>query len=152
MNLIELMKHKEAQIIDEANTALNRADLKHYRRSGEEENRQRLLRLYQLVLESIESKNLIPLTDYVQDIARKRFTSGFDLYEVHSAINVLEENIWRLIIKELPPAEYAEALGLVSTTLGAGKTCLAQTYVSLASKTRAPVLDLSALFGGTEGN
>jgi hypothetical protein len=151
MKLVELLEQNEEQIVAEANTALERAQLKHYQESGAGENRLRLHNLYRLVLQSLKDKNLIPLTDYIQDVAAERFRAGFDVYEVHTAINVLEETIWQLIIKKMPPAEYAGALGLISTALGAGKTCLAQTYVSLASKTRAPSMDLSALFKGTEG-
>ena len=48
----------------------------------------------------------------------------------------------------MPPDELARALGLVSTVLGAAKDSLARAYVSLASQTKAPSLDLSALFKG----
>ena len=51
----------------------------------------------------------------------------------------------------LEPAQQAESLALVSTVLGAGKDRLAQTWVSLATSTQAPALDMAALFRGTEG-
>jgi hypothetical protein len=51
----------------------------------------------------------------------------------------------------MPPDAYAEALGLVTTALGAGKDALARAYVSLASETHAPSLDLTPLFDGTGG-
>jgi hypothetical protein len=69
---------------------------------------------------------------------------------VQSAFNSLEEVVWARMLAELPPAELAEALGLVSTVLGAGKDALARRYVSLAARTHAPSLDLSALFTGIE--
>jgi hypothetical protein len=46
----------------------------------------------------------------------------------------------------------AEALGLVSTVLGTGKDTLARVYVTLASKSRTPTLDLRSLFTGMEGH
>jgi hypothetical protein len=61
-------------------------------------------------------------------------------------MNVLEETLWRRILKKLPPDEFARALGLVSTVFGAGKDALARRYVSLASKAKAPSLDLQKLF------
>jgi len=149
MILIQLLEKNEDKIIDEANIALERTHMAHYEKSGVEENKQRLKHLYHLLLQSVKSRNLVPLTDYFRDIARKRFNSGFSLHEVHTAINVLEETIWRQIITHLQPLELAEALGLVSTVLGAGKSTLANAYVSLASQTKAPSLDLSALFKGT---
>ena len=41
--------------------------------------------------------------------------------------------------------------GDVGTVLGAGKDALARKYVSLATQTRTPSLNLQALFSGTEG-
>jgi len=49
----------------------------------------------------------------------------------------------------VPPERLAESLGLVSTVLGTGKDRLARTYVTLATRTQAPALDLHALFRGT---
>lgn len=152
MSLIKLLETRKEEIIYEANTALERNHLEHYERSGAAENEKRLKLLFQLLLPCVKSRNLIPLTDYMQDITRERFNSGFAFYEVHTAINVLEETIWRQIIKHLQPREFAEALGLVSTVLGAGKSTLASVYISLASQRKAPSLDLSALFKGTDEN
>jgi len=56
------------------------------------------------------------------------------------------------VFAELEPAQFAETLGLVSTILGAAKDALARKYVSLATDTHAPSLDLHALFTGTERN
>jgi hypothetical protein len=99
----------------------------------------------------VKEKNLGPMIAHVETVARDRFEAGFGFWEVQTAFNVLEEAIWTRILKELPPADYAEALGLISTVLGTGKDTLARRYVSLASKTKAPSLNLHSLFTGTEG-
>jgi hypothetical protein len=88
---------------------------------------------------------------HAEAIARERFDSGFDLSEVQTSFNVLEETIWKRILKSLPASDYAEALGLVSTVLGAGKDTVARTYVTMASKTKTRTLNLQSLFSGTEG-
>ena len=92
------------------------------------------------------------MLNHVENIAKERFSAGYDLYEVQSAINELEEAIWKRIFKDIKPENLAEALGLVSTVLGAGKDTLARTYVSLATKSKVSSLNLQALFKGTEGN
>jgi hypothetical protein len=84
-------------------------------------------------------------------VARERFEAGYDLSEVLTAFNVLEEAIWTRVLAELPPSEYAEALGLISTVLGTGKDALACRYVTLASKVKATSLDLQSLFTGLGG-
>jgi len=107
--------------------------------------------LYRLVLESISSRNLVPIMEYMAQVADERYHAGYAIREVQKAINALEEAIWNHIVSDTPPGELAEALGLVSTVLGAAKDSLARAYVSLASQTKAPSLDLSALFEGYAG-
>ncbi|MDQ1352579.1 MAG: hypothetical protein QG657_2885 [Acidobacteriota bacterium] len=146
MDVIQLLEKYEEEIVEKATGALERTPLKHYKSSGSELNKQRLKKLSDLVLTSIKKKNLIPLIDYIQDVAQERFESGFPIYEVLTAINVLEEAMWKKIVKELPPSEFADSIGMVSTVLGSAKTTLATTYVSLAGNTKIPTLDLSSLF------
>ena len=150
MSFIKLLEKNENEIIGDATAALARTPLKRYKESGLEINRERLKKLHCLVVQSIKEKNLVPLLEYIQAMARDRFNAGFQVYEVLTAINILEETIWNRIVKELEPTELANSVGSVSTVLGAAKTSLATTYVSLASKTKSPSLDLSALFKGTD--
>jgi hypothetical protein len=58
--------------------------------------------------------------------------------------------MWRRIVAAAPPADLAEAVGLLSTVLGFGKDTLARTYVALATRSHVPSLDLSALFAGPQ--
>ena len=150
--MIELLEENEARLIEDAHLALERSHLKHYNESGADVNKCRLERLLQFAMNSIRSQNLIPLTDYIQEAATDRFNAGFSLNEVHTAINVMEEVIWEQIIKQLQPSQQAEALKTVSRVLGAAKSSLGNTYVALATKGKTPSLDVSKLFGGTEGD
>ncbi|HXX63818.1 MAG TPA: hypothetical protein VEO56_08480 [Bacteroidota bacterium] len=151
MTLNDLLHERTATIIDEATGAMARAHLKNYEKAGSEHTHQRLKALYVLTARAVKERNLGPMIAHADQVARERFAAGFDLWEVQTAFNVLEEAIWSRILKELPPSEYAEALGLISTVLGTGKDTLARRYVSLASKTRASSLNLQSLFTGTEG-
>jgi hypothetical protein len=87
------------------------------------------------------------MKEYAAKIAKERFDSGFDLHEVHTAFNALEEELWNRVTKNIAPENLGEALGLISTVLGAGKEELALSYVNLASKTKTPTLNLTELFG-----
>ncbi len=88
------------------------------------------------------------MVTYSEKIAKERYESGFNLHEVHTAYNVLEESIWKAIIKEVDQTELAESLGLISPVLGTGKESLAIAYVSLSGKQRVKSLNLSQLFRG----
>jgi len=152
MDLYTFLHDRTADILADAQEALARGELRHYRKAGPEHTHQRLRALFVLTTRAAKDRNLGPMIAHADDVARERFSSGYDLWEVQTAFNVLEEAIWTRVIKELPSGEFAEALGLVSTILGAGKDTLARRYVSLATKTRAPSLDMRSLFTGTEGD
>ena len=150
MTIVEFLQNHAGDILAEAYQAISRAQLKSYKTIGAEQIKQRLQALYDLVVQGVHERNLAPMRVFARAVAIERFESGFDLWEVQTAFNVLEEAIWMRILKELWPSQFAEALGLVSTILGAGKDTLARTYIGLASKTHAPSLNVQFLFAGTE--
>ncbi len=151
MNLHSFLLKSRQDILDAAVESVQRARLEHYEKAGSDQIHQRLDNLYSLTLNALAERNLAPMVAHANAVAQERFEGGFDLAEVQTAFNVLEEVIWLRILKYLPSTEHAEALGLVGTILGAGKDALARKYVSLATQTHAPSLNLRALFSGTEG-
>jgi hypothetical protein len=151
MDLINLLQDSMKDILEVAGAAMERTHLKGYEKAGREQIHQRLKALYVLTVRGVKERNVGPMIAHAETIAQERFGSGFDISEVQTAFNVLEEAIWREILKGLPPMDFGQALGLVSTVLGAGKDAVARTYVSLASRTKAPSLQLQHLFAGTEG-
>jgi hypothetical protein len=151
MDLSQFLHDRMSANITSAEETIRRAHLRNYEKEGAEHVHQRLKALYVLTVRAVKERNLGPMVAHADTIARDRFNAGYDLWEVQTAFNVLEEVIWSNIMKELPPAEYAEALGLVSTILGTGKDTLARRYVTLASKSKAPSLNLRSLFTGTDG-
>jgi hypothetical protein len=151
MSVEELLTQQRPEALEEAFTSLERAHPIHYERSGEELTRERLAELFDIVVAALRDRQLEPVSRYCQNLAEERFRSGFGISEVQTAFNVLEEAMWRRVVDGVPPAELAEAIGLLSTILGYGKDTVARRYVELASERRVPSLDLSGLFAGTEG-
>ena len=129
---------------------MSRARLLSYEKAGAAQTQDRLQKLYELVCYSVETRKLTRIRRYAEGIARERSESGFDLLEVQTAFNVLEEAIWLRLLQEMQPPDLAEALSVVSSVLGAGKDTLARTYVSLASQHKASTVDVQSLFNGTE--
>ena len=151
METTEFLTHEREAILEAAEVGLARMHARHYESAASSEVRQRLETLYDQMLDAVRSRNLGPIVVYAEQVARERFNAGYDLSEVQTAFNALEEATWSRVFAELRPTQFAEALGLVSTILGAAKDALARNYVSLATNTHAPSLDLQALFAGTEG-
>jgi len=139
------------EILDAAEAGIRRNQLGHYARAGDREVRRRLRVLLDLLTEAAATRDLGPVAAYAGALAVERFDGGYDLSEVQSAFNALEEAVWSRIVARVAPADISEALGLVSTVLGAGKDALARTYVTLGTRARLPALDLRALFAGAAG-
>ena len=146
MDLTTLLEQHQDTIVAEAAEALARAHLPRYEASGAAENTARLRRLFDLTRQCLANRDLIPMLDYARRIAEERFESGYDLREVQTGFNVLEEVIWKYITADMAPQDYPQAFGLTSTVLGAGKEALAVEYVTLASQHLTPTLNMSALF------
>lgn len=148
MNLVDLLRARNTHIVDKALEGMRRAHLSHYEALGAERTRELLASLYDVTVATIQSRDARPMLALVDRIAEERYTRGFDLLEVQTAFNGLEEVIWREVAGSLAADQLAEALGLVSTALGIGKDALARGFVARATKTKAPSLDLRALFAG----
>lgn len=148
MEVTEVLTNEGDAILDNAARALERSNLRHYAEAGPAASRERLGQLLTLVATCIRRRDLVPMIDHASHVANERFAAGFDIREVQTAFNVLEEAIWERVVDAIPPRDLANAIGMVGTVLGTGKDTLARTYVSLASKQHVPSLDLTALFRG----
>lgn len=140
-----------AAIVDDADSALARVHARHYEAAGAAETRRRLETLFERLVEAAGSRDVTAMAEYAQAVAEERFSAGYDLAEVQTAFNTLEEATWAQALATVPAEDLAETLGAVSTILGCGKDALARRYVSLAAQGHAPSLDQRALFAGTDG-
>jgi hypothetical protein len=147
----EFLREHRIEIVEEAEGALARLGARHYQSAGETEVHRRLEALFDQLSDSLDHRDLAPMVAYAESVAEERFNAGYDLSEVQAAFNALEESIWTRATATLEPGRLAQTLGLVSTILGCGKDALARKYVSLATRTHTPSLDLRALFRGSEG-
>jgi hypothetical protein len=132
VELAEFLRDRSDHLITEAEASLRQAHLEHYEKDGLAAMQRRLKNLLDVTLSCLDSGDAGPIIDHTKRIARRRFAAGYDLREVQTSINVIEEVLWSRILSSFPPQQLAQALGLVSGLLGLGKDSLAQTYVALA--------------------
>ncbi|HET7045226.1 MAG TPA: hypothetical protein VFI37_10290 [Gaiellaceae bacterium] len=144
---LAFLRRERAEILAGACQAL-RSRAPHYDSGGREQTRRRLETLYDELLAGVADRELGGVVAYAKRVAWQRFAAGYDLSEVQTAMNMLEEAVWKRVVARQEPAGWAETLGLVSTVLGAAKDAVAREYVSLATHAHAPSLDLGALFAG----
>ena len=133
-----LLRERADALVAEALTMMTEARLEHYDAAGLPTVRQRLARMLSVALACLEAGEADEIIAYMTQIGRERFSAGYDLLEVQTSANVMEETLWRRIPSLVPPAEVPRALGLVSSLFSAGKDALARTYVSLAAGAKAP--------------
>lgn len=143
--------HERRTIVREAEGALTRLHERHYESLAVSEVEKRLEVLFDELVDAVSKRDLSSVVAYACTLARERFDAGFDLSEVQAAFNTLEAATWTRMIADLEAEDLAEALGLVSTVFGVAKDALGREYVSRATRRRAPSLDLTALFEGTDG-
>ena len=104
MELATLLHESSDQILAAANLAVERTQLKNYLRDGKEHTHQRLKALFVLTTRAVKERNLGPMIAHAETIARERFNAGFDLAEIQTAFNVLEEAMWTRIVEVLREA------------------------------------------------
>ena len=151
MNVADLLVQRRSTVLESSFAAMRSSGETHYEMAGETATQQRLADLFDLVVTALRERQLAQVSAYCETLAQHRFEEGFGISEVQTAFNALERAMWDCVVSEVPPDELAEAVGLVATVFGFGKDALARRYVSLASHRRVPTLDLTAMFGGTDG-
>ncbi len=151
MDTAGFLVRERGTIVREAEGALIRLRERHYVSIPASEVEQRLEMLFDQLVDAVSKRDLSAVVVYACTVARERFDAGYDLSEVQAAFNALEAATWTRMIADLEADYLAEGLGLVSTVFGAAKDALGREYVSRATRTRAPSLDLTALFEGTDG-
>lgn len=133
-----LLRERSSALVEEASTMMTEARLEHYAAAGLPTVRQRLATLLEVALTCLEAGEADQIIAHMTRIGRERFSAGYDLHEVQTSANVMEEALWRRIPTLVAPADVPRALGMVSSLFSAGKDALAQTYVSLAAGAAVP--------------
>lgn len=136
MDLVALLRERADDLVRDAVGELHEARLEHYEVDGVEVACDRLSDLLGLTVSCLEARRADPIVDWADRVGRERFAAGYELREVQTSINILEEALWRRVFSSVGPDELGRALGLISSVLGMARDTLAQTYVDLASGSR----------------
>lgn len=134
---------------------LGAAELALSRRAGRyagagEASRVRLETLYDLVADALAQGDAANVIAHANRVANERFRAGYDLAQVQSAFDALEEAVWADVTRRLPPEAHAPVLRAVSSVVGGTKDQVARVYVTLAARAHAPAVDVDFLARGVE--
>lgn len=131
MTLLELCYNKPDLILLDSTDSLIRADLPHYVDLSPGLIRFRILKLQQALIKCIENQSCDKLLEYMKTVAVERFNQHYDLYEILTVINILEESLWKRISEFVDDDEKYKAMKKVSYLFNAAKEKLISEYASL---------------------
>jgi hypothetical protein len=143
MELVELIRERADDLVNGAEAELHQARLEHYEAEGLQSARERLSTLLAQTLSCLEVRRAEPIIDWATRVGHERCAAGYDLHEVQTAINVLEEALWKRILSSVGPEDLGHALGLVNAILSMAKDTLAREYVSLTTNRHAPPVNIN---------
>lgn len=129
MPVVQVLQENYYELIEDTIQHLFRADLDHYCDCPREENNKRATDFLDLMIGSLEQKDLRALLEYVEKLSADRFNDGYGLTEVQRAFNGLKKEIWKRVVENLEPEYHAKALGLINTTIDEAKDLIANRYV-----------------------
>lgn len=145
MSLTELLSENADDLVNGVVAELHQARLEHYEAEGLRTLHERIRTLFDSTLQCLDSCRADAIVDWADRVGRERYTAGYDLLELQTAINAVEEALWRRVLSNTGPEDLAHALGLINAILGMAKDTLARTYVSLATKNELPPVDFKEL-------
>jgi hypothetical protein len=132
MTLLELCYNKPDLILLDSTNCLVRAQLQHYKHLTPEKLRFRLLRLFQALVKSIEVNSCDEMDNFMEKVSDERYESGYELHEVQTAINIMEECLWKKISEFVFADQQIAAMKQVTCILSRAKDALANEYALLS--------------------
>ena len=145
MSLTELLSENADDLVNGAVAELHQARLEHYEAEGLGTLHGRIRTLFDSMLQCLDSCHAEAILDWADRVGRERYGAGYDLLELQTGINALEEALWRRVLSSTGPEDLAHSLGLINAILGMAKDKLARTYVSLATRDEVPPVDFKEL-------
>ena len=104
------LDRSRVEILDAATQALARAHVPRYDALAPAESRERLEELFDHVRAAAATRHASTVLEYARSLAAERFAAGYDLAEVQTAINLLEEATWKAAFANLGPDRCLETL------------------------------------------
>jgi hypothetical protein len=148
MDLAQRLGEHAEQLREDAVAHHRLAHEGHYEKLGEDFVRERLGVLIDQVVAGVRDNSPVGMLRHVESVAEQRYHQGFQVEELQSFYNAVEEAIWGDLVAYEPRETLAAALATVGGIIGAGKDRMAQVYVELASRHHAPAIDVDQLFAG----
>ncbi len=151
MELTEALETNAERLVADAVELLEHRLVPPFKHVEPEVLTERLGRSMQTLITALRDRSPLPVIEHGKRVAHARFHAGYQLEEIQTAFNALEETIWQFLVDEVESEDLAEGLVMVAHVIGAIKDQLGRTYVELASHHRAPSINTSRLFAGLSG-
>lgn len=134
MTLLEMLYNKPDLILLDALDSLSKIHLIHYDNLKPQLIRFRLSKLLEALVKCVESSSMDEMTNFISKISDERYELGFELYEVQTVINILEESLWKKIQIFIDEDKQISAMKQVSDILSQAKERLVNEYANISKK------------------
>ncbi len=131
MTLLDLLYNKTDRILLDATNSLVRAQLPHYRKFKESDIHAKFKKLLQDITTCVENNSCNDLVPYVDKLSDERFQMGFEPTEVQTAINILEEAVWKNIAELVDMDKQVSAMKLITCIISKAKQEMIGEYAML---------------------
>jgi len=126
--LFDVLSQNKDHLLAGVLLKLKSSSAQHYQHLDEQVLQARVRHLVESFLLSIEQQPSV-FIDYIRSIAKERISEGFFLHEMQTALQILEEMVWKLVADSVLPDQQIRSLGIVTGIIGAAKDQLAHNYL-----------------------
>lgn len=132
-NFIDVLLENRTALSESVTARLSTSGAVHYRTLDGDVLQGRVDKLIDTFLKSVQKKPAIFLS-YIKEVTEERISEGFFLHEIQTALQILEEKSWKLVIEHLPLEEQVRCLSQITGTIGTAKDHLAHIYLEHLEK------------------
>jgi hypothetical protein len=126
--LHDYVADQAAGLADELADALKHAAAPHYDSVDDKTLHARTRRLVDAFVVALDH-GPTSFVAYVRQMTEERIGEGYYLREIQTALSLLEERMWRMVVAEAPINEFVSQLGCVTSVIGKAKDELASVYL-----------------------
>ena len=141
-----ILTHKDA-LIRQVCTRLEKLDQSHYEVIPYERHLEREEALLAALLQGLQEPEYTVFMAFIERIGGQRSNEGYALFEVQRALNIFEEELWRILTSTQPvDGDLVAMLSLCNRLFGRAKDHLAKIYHHQRQNVQSELDDLREKF------
>ena len=126
--LHEILRQKKLEMSDNVVCLLRNSGTAYYQRMELDVLQKRAEQLVDSFVESVRTRPAV-FMGYLEHVAEERIVEGVFLRDIQTALQILEEKAWQIVVEDILPDDQVQYLGRITTIVGAAKDQIARIYL-----------------------